>query len=147
MRTWLETYRDIFTGDYIRRVVERDYAPMELRRTLERMSDGVELFLVAMDGRELAGYACAVAMVPRYESLRLYVGSRHRRQGIGRALVRQAEMFLTGKGAREYFCYVHSLNVPAQRFYEAMGFEHQPERDMTEPCAFCMRKSIGIASG
>ncbi len=52
----------------------------------------------------------------------IVVGTRHRRQGHGRALIDAAAQWARAKGAEELLLTVWSGNGDAERFYERLGF-------------------------
>lgn len=80
-------------------------------------------FFVAERDGELVGFVFAVVEVPDggliYD---LYVAPSHRRQGISRALYRQASGWLSAHGAEWLTLSVYALNRPAYLAYEQWGF-------------------------
>jgi GNAT superfamily N-acetyltransferase len=58
-------------------------------------------------------------------TLLLYVQLKHRRQGIGTALVSQAEQWARERGDRQIGLQVFHHNQPALRLYEALGYAPQ----------------------
>jgi ribosomal protein S18 acetylase RimI-like enzyme len=52
----------------------------------------------------------------------LHVAPRHQGQGIGRRLMETVADHARGQGARMLVCETQSTNVPAIRFYRALGF-------------------------
>jgi RimJ/RimL family protein N-acetyltransferase len=57
--------------------------------------------------------------------LGLMVASSHRRRGIGRALLEQAEAWARDAGVRKLELHVFPWNEPAIRLYEDCGFERE----------------------
>lgn len=57
--------------------------------------------------------------------LLLYVYPQHRRQGIGAALVSQAEQWARERGDRQIGLQVFQHNQPALRLYETLGYAPQ----------------------
>lgn len=53
----------------------------------------------------------------------LHAAETHRRQGLGSSVVRSILQWGHQHDARSGFLQVHSLNVPARRLYERLGFE------------------------
>jgi GNAT superfamily N-acetyltransferase len=55
----------------------------------------------------------------------LYVNPDHRRQGIGSALMQQAEMWAKARGDRQIGLQVFQQNQPALNLYEKLGYRPQ----------------------
>ena len=60
--------------------------------------------------------------------LGLMVAERHRRQGIGTALLREAVRWAGRTGVRKLELHVFPWNEPALRLYESFGFEREGYR-------------------
>jgi GNAT superfamily N-acetyltransferase len=52
----------------------------------------------------------------------MWVDPRHRRSGVGRALIGAAERWATSWGAGRSVLWVFAANEPAIRFYERLGY-------------------------
>ena len=87
------------------------------------------IWVADRDG-EIAGLATAhvIASIHKTEPVAmltvLVVSSRHRGQGIGRALVSQAEAWARGRGARAISLTSALHRVEAHAFYKAQGYDH-----------------------
>ena len=103
----------IFPGD---RLTDRSF-----RRFIR--SGGASLRVVRADG-EVAGYALVLfrsnALVARLYSLA--VGKDHQGQGIGSALIEDAERIARERGAARLRLEVREDNPGARRLYESLGF-------------------------
>ncbi len=70
------------------------------------------------------------------ELVSMWTDPRHRRRGVGRALVRAVVDWAATTGAERVELWVTQGNAPAQQLYEAMGFvptgDHQPLP--SDPC-------------
>ncbi len=55
----------------------------------------------------------------------LYVAPAHRRRGIGRALMQQAEVWARAQGDRQIGLQVFQSNQAALQLYRSLGFETQ----------------------
>ena len=84
---------------------------------------------VADDGGEIVG-RLSVARDPHSASrhvadLGLMVAASHRRRGIGRALLQQAEAWARSAGVVKLELHVFPWNEPAIKLYEDFGFERE----------------------
>jgi len=96
-------------------------------RALRRHPDAA--VFVAEDEGEIVG-RLSVARDPHSASrhvadLGLMVAASHRRRGIGRALLEQAEAWARSAGVVKLELHVFPWNVPAIRLYEGFGFERE----------------------
>lgn len=97
------------------------------RRAIMDRVRGRKLTLLARDGADPAGLAFAALC----ETTRIgfvhavHVASTHRRRGVGRALMRAAQVFLRGSGAGWTAVAVRVGNAEAEAIYAASGFERQ----------------------
>lgn len=74
------------------------------------------------DGQLIASALCR-QVVDEVELLLCAVDSACRRQGVGRALVRQSVETARARGANRLFLEVRDGNAPALRLYRASGFD------------------------
>jgi len=91
-----------------------------------KMKVDPELFLVG----ERDGQVIATAMAG-YEGHRgwiyyLAVSPNHRHQGLGRAIVHEAENLLLAKGAPKIDLMVRSTNTEVISFYQSLGYATEP---------------------
>jgi ribosomal protein S18 acetylase RimI-like enzyme len=93
-----------------------------LRSLLER--DPGALILAVDDGR-IVGSVIAGWDGWRGSVYRLAVATGHRRQGLGRSLLRAAEDRLAGLGARRLHAIVVGTESRAVAFWQATDWEHQ----------------------
>jgi RimJ/RimL family protein N-acetyltransferase len=96
-------------------------------RALRRHPDAA--VFVAEDEGEIVG-RLSVARDPHSASrhvadLGLMVAASHRRRGIGRALLEQAEAWARSAGVIKLELHVFPWNEPAIRLYEGFGFERE----------------------
>jgi ribosomal protein S18 acetylase RimI-like enzyme len=97
----------------------------------ERLGKNESVIFVALDGGTPVGFT---QLYPKYSSMRvsknwilndLYVGSTHRKQGIGEALIKTAMEFAKAEGSTFVQLETAVDNYTAQSLYEAIGFEKQ----------------------
>ena len=81
---------------------------------------------VTRDG--LVGYIVARRVLDEGEILNLGVALPMRRRGVGRALVRRVLTTFAASGVAAVFLEVRDSNLPAQRLYEAFGFQEVGRR-------------------
>ena len=71
---------------------------------------------------EMDGYIGELAVAPHAA-----------RQGIGRALIEAAQSWARDRGLRHLTLHTGMANIPARRFYAALGFQEEDVR-LTRPC-------------
>jgi len=81
-----------------------------------------ELFFVAEIGSMIVGTAMAGYDGHRGWLYKVAVSPRHQRQGIGRALIRQAEAALAALGCPKVNLQVRASNAGAVAFYQELGY-------------------------
>ncbi|MQA53365.1 GNAT family N-acetyltransferase [Pseudomonas piscis] len=105
------------------------YAPEQFR---QRLADPRRILLLAEREGHLQGFAELAASGTRppleqladgMELVRLYVQRHAQRQGIGQALLRQAENLARGRGASCLWLCAWEGNQPALAFYLAQGYD------------------------
>jgi [ribosomal protein S18]-alanine N-acetyltransferase len=81
-------------------------------------------YVAALDGPDLAGYA-GMALNPPDEAWVNTIAVRRDKQhvGVGRALLDDLLAYARGQGIRQTLLEVAANNAPAQRLYDAYGFD------------------------
>jgi len=82
-----------------------------------------DLLLVAADGRLVVGSIMAGYDGHRGWLYALAVLQSHQRQGVGAALVREAETRLSAMGCTKINLQVRSSNTAVVRFYQSLGYD------------------------
>lgn len=80
------------------------------------------VFLVAIEGETVAGYAVVILAGDEAELANLAVAREVQRTGIGRGLLAAASRAASGRGALRMFLEVRASNQPAISLYEGMAF-------------------------
>ncbi len=104
-----------------------------------------ELFLIARQGREVAGYTITYPGSRGAELVSIAVDRRYRRSGVGRALLDATLSLLRSRGIGVWWLMVDTVNESAIRFYAGYGFArtrlvksyYGPDRD-----AWRMRRRV-----
>jgi ribosomal protein S18 acetylase RimI-like enzyme len=84
--------------------------------------------LAELDGQAI-GFACVRVVPcvlyaePYAELTELYVDREHRHQGIGRALIEQAEQLARSRGAADVIIMTSVSNAAAQALYRSAGYD------------------------
>jgi ribosomal protein S18 acetylase RimI-like enzyme len=89
-----------------------------------------ELFLVALNGDQVAGSIMAGYDGHRGWLYAVAVLNSRRRQGVGTALVRSAEERLRSMGCRKINLQVRVSNAAVVGFYSRLGYEIEPRTSM-----------------
>jgi [ribosomal protein S18]-alanine N-acetyltransferase len=108
-----------------------------------------ECFLVAKSNGSVVGYIGSLLQGSDAEIVSIAVDPRHRRQGIGRALMMHTFAKLKGLGIQRVTLTVRPRNRPAIRLYSALGF--RSVRRMSHyyadgSDAFEMRRILSLAT-
>ncbi len=140
--SWYETYKDIFTGQFIGEFLARAYSTENLRRSLQNHESD---FLVARDNEQVIAF-CHFGPTSReiapaeIELYRIYVHPNYWRIGIGGRLLEMMEARLIAQNIEQYFCYVHSDNAIGKNFYLRRHFEHLSAYDRDNE--YCLIKHL-----
>jgi RimJ/RimL family protein N-acetyltransferase len=120
--SWRETYRDIFTPEFVDGFLAEAYSPHALERSIGRTRDHEDAqFLVAERDGELVGYL-NFGVGPRGPELfRVYADPAHYGSGVGRALLDELHRRIAGS-VDAYVLDVHSRNERGRAFYARNGF-------------------------
>ena len=95
-----------------------------IRLKLQRDAD---LFLVAREGSVVVGCVMGGWDGRRGWIYHLAVKPSHQRRGIARALVRELELRLVGKGAKRVNAQIYQSNTASLQFFSACGYEVRPD--------------------
>ncbi|HEX6944262.1 MAG TPA: ribosomal protein S18-alanine N-acetyltransferase [Gemmatimonadaceae bacterium] len=96
--------------------------PWSRRSFVDLVGERQVVFLVAVDGTAVVGYAIALLTPPESELANLAVSRLMQHQGLGRRLLVEVMSEAQGRGAREMFLEVRASNASAIALYSAEGF-------------------------
>jgi RimJ/RimL family protein N-acetyltransferase len=121
---WLELFDAVIAEGQMGREppLDRDWARGWFTGSL--VTDG-QLRLVAVLDGEMVGSLLAEDSSGRVVSLGMFVASRARRQGVGRALIDAAITWTADRGAHKLHLEVWPHNDAAIRLYESVGFARE----------------------
>lgn len=94
----------------------------------ERLTNNESVIFLAMAGKQALGFTqlyplfASVALQSLWLLNDLFVEPNVREQGVGEALLKQAEQFAGERGSRWLFLRTATDNYPAQRLYERCGW-------------------------
>ena len=121
--SWRSAYRGLLEDDYLDGPVYDDRRAVWTERLTEPAAS--QLVLVAEDGTELVGFACAYASEdPTWGSFLDNIHSHPSRhsQGIGTGLFKEVVAWCRGVAPDQgLYLYVFAANRKARRFYEYLG--------------------------
>ena len=86
------------------------------------LTNGLALWLVALEGERVAGYVGSQTVMGWTDMMNVAVDPDFRRQGIGEALVEQLTADLKEMGSSCLTLEVRESNTPAIALYEKLGF-------------------------
>ena len=113
--------RDLDDIAAIERAVFND--PWSRRSFVDLVGEKRVVFLVAVDGTAVIGYAIALLAGLESELANLAIARLMQKQGLGKRLLREALAAATERGSREMFLEVRESNAAAIALYTAEGFK------------------------
>ena len=133
--TWRTTYAGILPAEFLAGL---EYANSEAVWCAAMAADrlGTSLLLVETAESEVVGFACGGPEregnpLYRGEIFAIYVLQAYQRQGAGRRLFSAAARRLQKAGFDAFLLWVLKDNLPARRFYEALGGAYLDEKTIT----------------
>ena len=96
--------------------------PWSRRSFVDLVGERQVVFLVAVDGNAVVGYAVVLLTPPESELANLAVSRLMQHQGLGRRLLNEAVSTASDRGAREMFLEVRASNAAAIALYSGEGF-------------------------
>ncbi|EGQ3490015.1 GNAT family N-acetyltransferase [Staphylococcus pseudintermedius] len=115
-KAWYNTYLNIYAASTVNELLAASYNEEHLRKRLEE-----QLFMVAIEGQELVGFANFIQGSELYLSAH-YVRPHSQNKGYGRLLLEQGLAHYEGQYDAVYL-EVDTKNEKGVAFYEQEGFE------------------------
>jgi ribosomal protein S18 acetylase RimI-like enzyme len=110
----------------------------ELEHTIQSVPRGVvgeNVILAVRDGKRLAGFCWCVFFDPgtgmEGEVAEVYVGGKHRREGVGRALLDAAVELFKERGVTLGYVWTRPENEAAVKLYKDAGFSENRQLVLT----------------
>jgi ribosomal protein S18 acetylase RimI-like enzyme len=127
---WHAAYDDILGADVVDEVLDEWYVDDAIE---EGVSHDAQDFAVAVSDETVVGYVHVGPHPPRrvHQLYRLYVHPDHWDEGIGKALLAEAEQALYDRDLNGYEVEVYADNERAVGFFEGTGFERVEEDETT----------------
>jgi ribosomal protein S18 acetylase RimI-like enzyme len=152
--SWRRTYRGSFPDAFLDGDLVAERRGVWRERLGRHRAN--QFVCVAVVERQVAGFVCAYGGAhPGWGSLidNLHVAPDHRREGVGRALMRRAGAWLVSSyGGRGVYLWVLEANTGAPRFYEKLGAVDAGTADVENPsggtarsCRYVWRRPDALA--
>jgi N-acetylglutamate synthase-like GNAT family acetyltransferase len=130
--TWTDTYKTIYSMDFINRFLDHAYSETSLEQSIRKDEDRPErhFFVAESEQNEVIGYAHVRPEGPGvYELLRIYVSPPFQGSGAGSALLQEIKNQITS--LNKLRAWVERKNMAGRRFYEKKGFQAAGEKTET----------------
>jgi len=132
---WRESYKDFLSPDALAGLSVDERAQM-WRGAFAQPNPQARLLVAETDEGEIVGFARggpirgkgAELLGTEAEIFAIYLLDKVKRQGIGRRLMGGVFSHLADQGLRSAGLWVLKENLPARRFYEALGGKEGPEQ-------------------
>ena len=96
--------------------------PWSEKSIASELSNPLSLWIVAMDGEQLAGSVGSQSVMGESDMMNIAVAPQYRRKGIAREMVSRLVELLKEKGNHCLSLEVRASNTPAIGLYEKLGF-------------------------
>ena len=117
---------DTMRGEHVAPIAELEKlcfsAPWSEASIEYELNNPLSLWLVALDGEQLAGYVGSQAVMDEADMMNIAVSPAYRRMGVAESLVSTLTDRLRTKGIRCLTLEVRVSNEPARALYEKLGF-------------------------
>ena len=122
----------LMTADHVSQVaqLEREcfHDPWSENSIASELNNPLSLWLVALDGQQVAGYVGSQSVMGEADMMNIAVSAKFRRMGIAQELVQRLVMALREKDICSLTLEVRASNEPAKALYGKLGFEQVGRR-------------------
>ncbi|PAF33051.1 GNAT family N-acetyltransferase [Paenibacillus sp. 7516] len=126
--TWMFTYGDIYSKDYIHNFLSVAYSTENLNRSVERdLQSSKRKFLIAEYNNVIVGFAQTTQVhEEEYELTRIYIRPEYHKLGIGTGFIQRYIQVLAP--IKHLSAWVAKENDIGRGFYEKCGFKETEEK-------------------
>ena len=122
----------LMTADHVSQVaqLEREcfHDPWSENSIASELNNPLSLWLVALDGQQVAGYVGSQSVMGEADMMNIAVSAKYRRMGIAQELVQRLVAALREKDVCSLTLEVRASNEPAKALYGKLGFEQVGRR-------------------
>ena len=122
----------LMNSDHVSQVaqLEREcfHDPWSENSIASELNNPLSLWLVAVDGQQVAGYVGSQSVMGEADMMYIAVSSKFRRMGIAQELVERLVKLLREKDVYSLTLEVRASNEPAKALYSKLGFEQVGRR-------------------
>ena len=109
---------------YVSEIEQENFSqPWTQAAFLKAMEDNNYIYLVALDGEKVVGYAGCVIACDECDITNIAVRIDYRRMGIANELLKQIIQLVSRDNVQRVFLEVRKSNIAAQNLYVGVGFE------------------------
>ena len=116
----------VMTPDHVPQVAQLEkecfHDPWSEKSIGSELSNPLSLWLVAVDGQQLAGYVGSQSVMGEADMMNIAVSSQYRRMGIAQELVQRLVAALREKNVHSLTLEVRASNEPAKALYSKLDF-------------------------
>ena len=117
----------LMNQDHVAQVAQLEkecfHDPWSEKSIASELRNPLSLWLVAVDGQQVAGYVGSQSVMGEADMMNVAVSSRYRRMGIAQELVERLVEALRQKDVYSLTLEVRASNEPAKALYSKLGFE------------------------
>ena len=122
----------LMNADHVSQVAQLEkecfHDPWSENSIASELKNPLSLWLVAVDGQQLAGYVGSQSVMGEADMMNIAVSSKFRRMGIAQELVERLVTLLREKDVYSLTLEVRASNEPAKALYGKLGFSQVGRR-------------------
>ena len=122
----------LMNADHVSQVAQLEkecfHDPWSENSIASELNNPLSLWLVAVDGQQVAGYVGSQSVMGEADMMNIAVSAQYRRMGIAQELVERLVKLLREKNVYSLTLEVRASNEPAKALYSKLGFEQVGRR-------------------
>ena len=122
----------LMNSDHVAQVAQLEkecfHDPWSENSIASELKNPLSLWLVAVDGQQVAGYVGSQSVMGEADMMNIAVSSKFRRMGIAQELVERLVKLLREKDVYSLSLEVRASNEPAKALYSELGFQQVGRR-------------------